>query len=49
MKIAGGFPTMMFNEIHWDKFVKDISPSLERQQDMVLLTLENVRNLLLNL
>ncbi|MDI6755714.1 MAG: nucleotidyl transferase AbiEii/AbiGii toxin family protein [Thermodesulfobacteriota bacterium] len=35
-------------EIHWNRAVKDISPFLERPQDVNLLTLENVRNLLLN-
>ena len=35
-------------EIHWDRAVKDVSPFLERSQDVNLLTLENVRNLLLN-
>jgi Nucleotidyl transferase AbiEii toxin, Type IV TA system len=34
-------------EIHWDQAVKDVSPFLERSQDVNLLTLENVRNLLL--
>ncbi len=46
-EIAGGFTTMLFNEIHWDQAVKDIYPFLERQQDVALLTLENVGNLLL--
>jgi|GEM_PF-2422646 hypothetical protein len=35
-------------DIPWDRAVKDVSPFLERSQDMSLLTLENVRNLLLN-
>ena len=35
-------------KIKWDQAVKDVSPFLERQQDVVLLTLENVRNLLLS-
>lgn len=35
-------------EIHWDRAVKDVSPFLERSQDVNLLTLENVMNLLLN-
>jgi hypothetical protein len=34
-------------EIRWDRAVKDVSPFLERSQDVNLLTLENVRNLLL--
>ncbi len=34
-------------EIHWDRAVKDVSPFLERSQDVNLLTLENVRNLLI--
>jgi hypothetical protein len=35
-------------EIHWDRAVKDVSPFLERSQDVNLLTLKNVRKLLLN-
>lgn len=35
-------------KIKWDQAVKDVSPFLERQQDVALLTLKNVRNLLLN-
>jgi hypothetical protein len=35
-------------EIPWERAVKDVSPFLERSQDVNLLTLENVRNLLLN-
>ena len=46
-EIAGGFTTMLFNEIHWDQAVKGIYPFLERQQDVALLTLGNVRSLLL--
>jgi len=34
-------------EIKWDQAVKDVSPFLERQQDVALLTLGNVRSLLL--
>ena len=34
-------------KIHWDQAVKDVSPFLERRQDAALLTLENVRDLLL--
>jgi hypothetical protein len=34
-------------EIRWDRAVKDVSPFLERSQDVNLLTLKNVRNLLL--
>jgi predicted nucleotidyltransferase component of viral defense system len=34
-------------KIKWDQAVKDASPFLERQQDLALLTLENVRSLLL--
>jgi hypothetical protein len=45
-EIAGGFTTMLFNEIHWDQAVKGIYPFLERQQDVALLPLENLRNLL---
>jgi len=33
-------------KIKWDQAVKDVSPFLERQQEVALLTLENVRNLL---
>jgi hypothetical protein len=36
-------------EIHSDRAVKDVFPFLERSQDVKLLTLENVRNLLLNM
>ena len=35
-------------DIHWDRAVKDVSPFLERSQDVNLLTLENVRKLLLH-
>jgi len=35
-------------KIHWDRAVKDVSPFLERSQDVKLLTLGNLRNLLLN-
>lgn len=35
-------------DISWDRAVKDVSPFLERSQDVSLLSLENVRNLLLN-
>jgi len=35
-------------EIDWDQAVKDVSPFLERSQDVGLLTVENARNLLLN-
>jgi Nucleotidyl transferase AbiEii toxin, Type IV TA system len=35
-------------EVHWDQAVKDVSPFLERSQEVKLLTLENFRNLLLN-
>ena len=35
-------------EIPWDRAVKDVSPFLERSQDVNLLTLENVRGLLIN-
>lgn len=34
-------------KIHWDQAVKDVTPFLERSQDVKLLTLANVRNLLL--
>jgi len=34
-------------KIKWDQAVKDVSPFLERHQDVALLTLENVRKLLL--
>jgi predicted nucleotidyltransferase component of viral defense system len=34
-------------KIKWDQAGKDVSPFLERQQDVAVLTLENVRNLLL--
>jgi len=34
-------------KIKWDQAVKDVSPFLERQQEVALLTLENVRSLLL--
>jgi hypothetical protein len=34
-------------KIKWDQAVKDVSPFLERRQDVALLTPENVRNLLL--
>jgi predicted nucleotidyltransferase component of viral defense system len=34
-------------KIKWDQAVKDVSPFLERSQDAALLTLQNVRNLLL--
>jgi predicted nucleotidyltransferase component of viral defense system len=34
-------------KIKWDQAVKDVSPFLERQQDVALLNLENVRSLLL--
>jgi hypothetical protein len=34
--------------IPWDRAVKDVSPFLERSQDVSLLTLENVRKLLHN-
>ena len=34
-------------KIKWDQAVKDVSPFLERRQDAALLTLENVRSLLL--
>ena len=40
--------TKRMEEIHWDRAVKDVSPFLERPQDVNLLTLENVRTLLLN-
>jgi len=40
--------TKRMEEIHWDRAVKDVSPFLERSQDVNLLTLGNVRNLLLN-
>jgi hypothetical protein len=36
-------------KIKWDQAVKDVSPFLERQQDVALLNLENVRKILLNL
>jgi hypothetical protein len=36
------------DEIHWDRAVKDVSPFLERSQDVNLLTFANVRKLLLN-
>jgi predicted nucleotidyltransferase component of viral defense system len=36
-------------EIHWDRAVQDVLPFLERSQDAKLLTLENVRNLLLKI
>jgi predicted nucleotidyltransferase component of viral defense system len=35
-------------EINWDQAVRDVSPFLERSQDVGLLTLENARNLFLN-
>ncbi len=35
-------------KIKWNEAVKDVSPFLERHQDVALLTLENARNLLLN-
>jgi len=38
--------TKRLEEIHWDRAAKDVSPFLERSQDVNLLTLENVRNLL---
>ena len=34
-------------KIKWDQAVKEVSPFLERQQEVALLTLENVRSLLL--
>jgi hypothetical protein len=34
-------------KIHWDQAVKDVTPFLERSQDVRLLTFENVTNLLL--
>jgi hypothetical protein len=34
-------------KIHWDQAVKNVAPFLERSQDVKLLTLENVKNLLL--
>jgi predicted nucleotidyltransferase component of viral defense system len=34
-------------KIHWDRAVKDVTPFLERSQDVKLLTLENVKTLLL--
>jgi hypothetical protein len=34
-------------KIRWDQAVKDVSPFLERRQDVSLLTLQNVRSLLL--
>jgi len=35
-------------KIHWDQAVKDVTPFLERSQDLKLLTLETVKNMLLN-
>jgi predicted nucleotidyltransferase component of viral defense system len=35
------------DKIDWDQAVKDVSPFLERQKDVSLLTLENIRSLLL--
>jgi hypothetical protein len=39
--------TKRMEEIRWDRAVKDVSPFLERSQDVSLLTLENVKSLLL--
>jgi len=44
----GRIVTKRMEEIHWDRAVKDVSPFLERSQDVNLLTLKNVRALLLN-
>jgi len=46
LEIVSGFPTKRLDEIRWDQAIKDVSLFLERQQDVALLTLENVRNLL---
>jgi hypothetical protein len=35
-------------DIPWDRAMKDVSPFLEHSRDVNLLTLENIRNLLLN-
>jgi hypothetical protein len=48
LTITRGNPVFPREEIHWDRAVKDVSPFLERSQDVNLLTLENVKSLLLN-
>ena len=42
-------PHKPLEEINWKQAVKDVSPFLERPQDVTLLTLENAISLLLNL